>query len=67
MTDYIALMAEVQRHILRVREMAAETNDPRKRDAYWRVADVIEQKVVNSTKLLSVLAAKLEARSGSRS
>jgi hypothetical protein len=45
MTDYIALMAEVQGHILRVREMAAETNDPRKRDARWRVADVIEQKV----------------------
>lgn len=45
MTDYIALLVEVQRHILRVREMAAETNDPRKRDACWRVADVIEQKV----------------------
>ena len=45
MTDYIALMAEVQLHILRVRRIAAEAEDPRQRDACWRAADVIERKV----------------------
>ena len=45
MIDYIALIAEIQGHILRVRHMAAEANDSRRRDACLRVADVIEQKV----------------------
>ena len=45
MTEYIALIAEIQGHILRARQRAAETNDPRKRDAYRQFVDVIELKV----------------------
>ena len=44
MTDLVVLLAEIQAYVLRTRQMAAETKDPRKRDACLRVADEIEKR-----------------------
>lgn len=44
MLDVVTALAAIQAHILRVRQMAAETSDPVRQAGCLRIADAIEQR-----------------------
>jgi hypothetical protein len=44
MLDDVTALATIQAHILKVRQMAAETSDPVKRAGCLRIADAIEKR-----------------------
>ena len=42
--DQLKELAEIQGRVIELRRVAAETEDPRKRDACLRIADAIEKR-----------------------